>query len=130
MRETAIVGAGSWGTALAALWSADSRPICLWGNDRERIARVQSSRENVDYLPGIHLAENVRATPDLDCCGRAELIVFVAPSIALRAIATRVCEAGVRDDAAMLSCTKGIEHGSGMRMSEILREIFPSNPIA
>ena len=130
MKRTVIIGAGNWGTALAAIWAKDGRPISLWGNNAGRIARVQETRENVDYLPGVRLPKNIRATHDLGECKDADLIVFVTPSIALREIATRVRDAGVRDSIKLLSCTKGIEHGSGMRMSEILSELFPSNPIA
>ena len=130
MKQTVIIGAGSWGTALAALWAKDGRPISLWGNNADRISRVQSSRENTEYLPGVQLAENIRAMHELTECKEAELIVFVTPSIVLREIATRVRDTGVSDNAVLLSCTKGIEHGSGMRMSEILSTLFPSNPVA
>jgi len=131
MKHTVIIGAGSWGTALAALWAKDGRPIALWGNTADRIARVQETRENIDYLPGIQLPGSVHATHDLNDCKDADLIVFVTPSMALREIAARVRDAGVRGSGTLLlSCTKGIEHGSGMRMSEILSETLPSNPIA
>ena len=130
MKRTFIIGAGSWGTALAALWAKDGRPIALWGNNPDRIARMEQTRENTDYLPGVRLSENVCATHDLGDCKGADLIVFVTPSMALRNIAARVREAGVRESGTLLlSCTKGIEHGSGMRMSEVLSEIFPSIPI-
>ena len=130
MKRTVIIGAGSWGTALAALWAKDGRPISIWGNNPDRIARVQEIRENADYLPGLRLPNNVSATPSLDDCTEADLIVFVTPSTALREIATRVRNSGAKNNIMLLSCTKGIEHGSGMRMSEILSEIFPANPIA
>lgn len=131
MKRTVIVGAGSWGTALAALWAKDGRSISLWGNNAQRIARLQKTRENADYLPGVPLPENVRATHELEDCQNADLIVFVTPSMAFRDTAARVREASVKESSAiLLSCTKGIEHGSGMRMSEVLSEIFPSNPIA
>jgi glycerol-3-phosphate dehydrogenase (NAD(P)+) len=130
MKRTIIIGAGSWGTALAALWAKDGRPISLWGNNAERISRAQSSRENTEYLPGVQLPQNIRATHELTDCTEADLIVLVTPSTALREIATRVRDTGVSDNAVLLSCTKGIEHGSGMRMSEILSTLFPSNPVA
>jgi glycerol-3-phosphate dehydrogenase (NAD(P)+) len=130
MKRTAIIGAGSWGTALAALWAKDGRAISLWGNNAERIAAIESSRENIAYLPGIKLPENVCATDKLDHVAPADLVVLVTPSMALRQIAERLRETGISENATLLSCTKGIEHGSGMRMSEILAEIFPSNTIA
>jgi glycerol-3-phosphate dehydrogenase (NAD(P)+) len=101
------------------------------GNNAQRIAQVQETRENADYLPGVPLPENVRATHELEDCQNAELIVFVTPSMAFRDTVTRVRDAGVKKSGTiLLSCTKGIEHGSGMRMSEVLSEIFPLNPIA
>ncbi len=131
MKRTVIIGAGSWGTALASLWAKDGRPISLWGNNAERIEGVQQTRENADYLPGVRLPENIRATHTLADCKDADLIVFVTPSVVLREISARVRDAGLKKSGALLlSCTKGIEHGSGMRMSEILSEIFPTNPIA
>jgi len=130
MKQTVIIGAGSWGTALAALWGKDGRRISLWGNNAVRISRVQSSRENTEYLPGVRLPDNISATHELSDCSEAELIVFVTPSTALREIATHVRNAGIKENAVLLSCTKGIEHGSGMRMSEILSALFPSNPVA
>jgi glycerol-3-phosphate dehydrogenase (NAD(P)+) len=131
MKRIGIIGAGGWGTALATLWAKDARPISLWGHSSERIARVQSLRENADYLPGVRLADNIRATPELSDCSQADIIVFVTPSVALRDIAARVHDIGVRNSGVLfLSCTKGIEHGSGMRMTEVLSSFFPSNPIA
>src|SRR5438309_4898054 len=125
MKQRVIIGAGSWGTALAALWGTDGWPISLWGNNAARISRVQSSRENTEYLPGVQLPDNIRATHELSDCREADLIVFVTPSIALREVATRVRDAGVKKSGTLLlSCTKGIEHGSGMRMSEILSVLF------
>ncbi len=84
MKQSVIIGAGSWGTALAALWGTDGRPISLWGNNAARISRIQSSRENTEYLPGIRLPDNLCATHELSDCSEADLIVFVTPSIALR----------------------------------------------
>jgi glycerol-3-phosphate dehydrogenase (NAD(P)+) len=130
MKETAIIGAGSWGTALAALWAKDGRAISFWGNSAERIAAIKSSRENKAYLPGMSLPKNVCATDKLSDIASADLIVLVTPSMALRHIAERLRETGIKENAILLSCTKGIEHGSGMRMSEILAEIFPGHVIA
>lgn len=128
--KTAILGAGGWGTALAALWARDGRPIVLWGHNPERIERLERSRENLDYLPGIKIPASVRATHDLAECRDADLIVFVTPSIALRGIAAQLRDVLANERVTVLSCTKGIEHGSGERMSEILQGVFPENTIA
>jgi glycerol-3-phosphate dehydrogenase (NAD(P)+) len=128
--EIAILGAGSWGTALAWLWGKNGRQISLWSHNIERVARVQETRENSDYLPGLKLPESVRVTSELRSCAGADLVVFVTPSTALREIAIRLQKVIGNVRPVFLSCAKGIEHGTGMRMSQILGEIFPTNKIA
>jgi glycerol-3-phosphate dehydrogenase (NAD(P)+) len=128
--KTAILGAGSWGTALAWIWGKDGRKISLWGNTRDRVARIQKTRENSDYMPGLTLPESVCVTSDLQDCADADLIVFVTPSGALRTIATRLRQVVGNRQAVFLSCTKGIEYGTGMRMSQILGEIFAARKIS
>lgn len=128
--NTAIIGAGGWGTALAGLWAKDGRQIVLWGHNADRVAQMQKTRENVDYLPGFQLPKSVHITSQLSGCADADLIVLATPSTALRNIAAHLAKMIVSKDAVLLSCTKGIEHGSGMRMTEILRETFPENNIA
>ncbi len=128
--KIAILGAGSWGTALAWLWAKHERRICLWGNSPDRVERVKRTRENSDYIPGLRLPDSVTVTHELRDCGEASLIVFVTPSTALREIATRLRDVAREGHSVLLSCTKGIEHGTGMRMSQILSEIFPRHELA
>lgn len=128
--NTAIIGAGGWGTALAGLWAKGDRKLVLWGHNAHRVERMQKTRENADYLPGFKLPELVHITSELNDCADADLIVLATPSIALRNIAVHLAKLIGSGDAVLLSCTKGIEHGSGMRMTEILRETFPENKIA
>ncbi len=130
MKRTAIIGLGGWGTALAFLWAKDGREITLWGNNSDRVGEAQTSRENSRYLPGIRLPANIKVTHELEAVASADLIVFVTPSTALRQIAERLRGSGVDTKSVFLSCTKGIEHGSGARMSSILADLFPQNPVA
>jgi glycerol-3-phosphate dehydrogenase (NAD(P)+) len=129
-KDIAILGAGGWGSALSVLWAKKGGDVLLWGHNSSRIDRLRATRENADYLPGIRLPESVDLTSDLKDCAAADLIVFVPPSTALRSIAMNLRELITNRSAILLSCTKGIEHGTGMRMSEILRELFPTHRIA
>jgi glycerol-3-phosphate dehydrogenase (NAD(P)+) len=129
-RRTAILGTGGWGTALALLWAKSDHEIILWGHTPERVSEISRTRKNPEYLPGAELPANVCLTSELADCAAAELIVFVTPSVALREVASALQQTRVSPTAILLSCTKGIEHGSGMRMSEILHEKFPGNPVA
>jgi glycerol-3-phosphate dehydrogenase (NAD(P)+) len=128
--KTAILGAGAWGTALAWLWGKDGRQISLWAHNVDRVRVMQKTRENSDHLPGLKLPESVEVTSELTNCARADLIVFVTPSTALREIAGRLRKVIGNAGAIFLSCTKGIEHRSGMRMSQILGEAFPEQRVA
>lgn len=125
----AIVGAGGWGTALAKLWSDGKIDIVLWGRDSARMEQLRATAENARYLPGVELPRQIRLTNDHAAMGNADIVVFVTPSTALRDISAQM-RLSIKRDAVLLSCTKGIEHGSGLRMSEILRESFPQHPVA
>ena len=128
-KRTAILGAGSWGTALAVLWAKGGHEIVLWGHDPGRVRRLRAIRENADYLPNVKLPASITVTSDIANCAGADLVVFVTPSIAVRSVAESI-RPHLSAEAVLLSCTKGIEHGTGMRMSEILVELFPSHTVA
>ena len=130
LERIAVIGAGGWGTALSVIWARQGRAILLWGKNRSRIGELEKSRQNNAYLPGIDLPQAIGLTSDIRSCAEADLIVFVTPSTALRETATRLAETKINTSAVLLSCVKGIEHGTGKRMSEILAEIFPQHPIA
>lgn len=101
----------------------------MWGHNPERAARVQAARENVDYLPGVPLPPSLTVTSELRACAGADLMVFVTPSLAVRSVAEEL-RPFLRSEAVLLSCTKGIEHGTGLRMTEILEETLPGHTVA
>jgi glycerol-3-phosphate dehydrogenase (NAD(P)+) len=125
-----VIGAGSWGTALALLLHGNGLPVTIWGNNAPHIAEMRETQENKAYLPGVALPATLGLTDNLeDLCG-CDLLLLVTPSKAVREVASRLFAAQPRKDAVLLSCTKGVERGSGLRMSEILAEYFPENPVA
>ena len=109
----AVLGAGSWGTALAALIARHGCPTVLWGRDAATISAIDGRHENPRYLPGIPLPETLRATTDLaTALAGCDLVLVVVPSHAfaetLRQLAPlRPAHAGVA------WATKGFEPGSG-----------------
>jgi len=125
-----ILGAGGFGTALALVLHENRLPIALWGHDPRQIAALREQRENVAYLPGVPLPESWGYTSTLDDLAGCDLLVLVTPSKATREVAARLSTVALRDDAVLLSCTKGVERGSGKRMSEILAEFFPRHALA
>ncbi|MEP6708999.1 MAG: NAD(P)H-dependent glycerol-3-phosphate dehydrogenase [Verrucomicrobiota bacterium] len=130
IESTAIIGSGGWGTALAALWARQGNTVTLWGHTPDRVRQIAATRQNADYLSDVELPFSIRVTSELRDCVEADLIVFVTPSKALRTVAAQLQPLVKNFASVMLSCTKGIEHGSGLRMSEIVAEYFPRNSIA
>ena len=81
MTSIAVVGAGSWGTALSALLSKKGHDVCLWAFEPEVAEQITQNRENGSYLSGIELPENLRSTADLATALQgAEVVVSVSPA--------------------------------------------------
>jgi glycerol-3-phosphate dehydrogenase (NAD(P)+) len=130
METIAVLGAGSWGTALAVHLSRLGHDVRLWGRDPELVGRLTAERENRDYLPGVGL-ERVDVTGSVEIAADgATLVVVAVPSQGLRAVAHRAVGAAPLA-VPFVSTTKGLEHGTLYRMSQVLAdEAGPGRPIA
>ena len=128
--SAAILGAGSLGTALAKLLTPKLSPIILVSNEASCADGINRDHHNPKYLTDITLAEHIRATTDHREAVGHPLVLFAVPTLAIRSEAEKLKAAGIPNDVPLLTCAKGIERNTGERMSEILREIFPHNPIA
>ena len=128
--KISVLGVGGWGTALSVLWAKKGHEVLLWGNNAARVDGLRKNRENATYLPGIRIPDQICLTSNLRECADADLIVFIIPSTALREVAHRLSKFNLKTGSVLLSCTKGIERGTGRRMSEILAEVFPQHAIA
>lgn len=102
----------------------------LWGHNAQRAESLRRTRVNEAYLPQVRLPDSVHVTGDLRECANADLIVFVTPSVAMREIALQLRGVQPNMRAPLLSCTKGLEHVTGMRMSEIIAQILPQHQVA
>ncbi len=128
--SAAIIGSGSFGTAMAKLLGSKLGAIQLIGRDPEIAAAINSTHRNPHYLDGIRLNETIRASCDLADAVPHPLIIFAVPTSATRTTARQLADASIPAGTVLLSCAKGIEKGSGDRLSQVLRETFPKNPIA
>src|SRR5690348_12367600 len=129
--KVAVLGAGSWGTALAALIARHGHATTLWGRDAEVAAAINARHENPHYLPGIALPAELRATTDLaDAMSAAGLVLVVVPSHAFTA--TLHALAPLRPaDAGVAWATKGFEPGSGRFLHEVAADTLgPGVPLA
>jgi glycerol-3-phosphate dehydrogenase (NAD(P)+) len=122
--RVAVIGAGSWGTAVACLVGA-MHPTSLWVRSPELAATMHATRENGTYLPGIQLPEGLRATPSLGEALEGAAIAFMAvPSHGFRAVLADM-EPLAGHLEAIVSLAKGIEIGSNLRMSQVVAEVLP-----
>lgn len=131
LQSAIVLGAGSWGTALASLLHERGLKVQFWGRDAALMQEIRETRRNSRYLPGLHLDQDVVVTSDLATLTAADMLVFVVPSKGIRETAQIVAGTGLHTHAKVLvSCAKGIELHTGKRMSEILAELLPGAPCA
>jgi glycerol-3-phosphate dehydrogenase (NAD(P)+) len=126
MSTIAVLGAGSWGTALAKTLAERDHTVALWSRGAELSARLASERENAGYLPGVKLPENIRPTHELASALRGATTVYVVvPSHGLREVMTQALP-WLPKHGAIISATKGIENASLLLMTQVLEQLLPS----
>ena len=126
----AVLGGGSWGTALAAHLRRAGHPVRLWLRDAATADEINRARRNAAYLPGIDLPADLEATSDLArAVGRADTVFVVIPSEFCRGV-YRQLRAHAAPSSVIVSCTKGIEIDSLRRMTEVATEEAPGRALA
>ena len=127
MKRIAIIGAGSWGTALAVVAARAGHNVCLWSRNSEVISSINERRVNSRYLTSTSIPEAVTATGDIDAAlSETSIVLLAAPSHAAREVLTAM-SSGLDEAAIVVSVAKGIEIETGRRISEIAREVL-GNP--
>ena len=129
-QSVAVIGAGSWGTALAVLLARNGHPVSLWGRDTGHIANLSKDRCNQRYLPGAYFPDNLAVTSDLDCAVRDScILLIVVPSHAFRDLLHKLRHKSGSPQIAW--ATKGLECHSGTMLHEVVEEILgPDTPAA
>jgi glycerol-3-phosphate dehydrogenase (NAD(P)+) len=125
MSRIAIIGAGAWGTGLATvLGRKKTHSVRLWANEPDVCASIEQRHVNERFLPGFTLPDSVQATSDLfRAVEEAEIVVSVMPSQHCRAIFERIAPA-LRAEMLFVSCTKGLEDETLLRMSEVIADVL------
>ena len=125
--KTTVLGAGSWGTALAKLLADQGYPTRLWARREPMAEAIQNDHENRAYLPGFSLPDTLETTSDLGYALQdSELIVSVVPTHGLREVLQDAVPL-IGTEAPIVSATKGIEVDSLMLVSEIFEDILPES---
>jgi len=125
-----VIGGGSWGTALSVVLACRFETVRLWVYEDDLAARMQSTRENDVYLPGILLPSNVEPTASLEAAlAGSRMVLTVMPSHHVRRLAASMLPF-LASDTLFVSATKGIENNSLLRMSQVLQEVTGSSRVA
>jgi glycerol-3-phosphate dehydrogenase (NAD(P)+) len=126
--SAAVMGAGMWGTTFAQVLCDAGTPAVLWGRRPELTEAINQRHENPGYLPGITLTSALRATPDpAVALGGADVVVLAVPAQTLRHNLAGWA-ALLPPGALLVSLMKGIEHGTRLRMSEVIAEVTGAGP--
>ncbi|HEX7667186.1 MAG TPA: NAD(P)H-dependent glycerol-3-phosphate dehydrogenase [Polyangiaceae bacterium] len=127
MSKVAVLGSGSWGTALAKVLAEKGDDTRLWTRRPDLAVQVNTTHVNEKYLPGARLPDTLTATTDMkDALEGASMVVFVAPSHATREVA-RAAAPFIPENASIVSATKGIENESLNFVDEILEAELPAH---
>ena len=123
MKRIAIIGAGSWGTALAVVAARAGHEVSIWSRNATVVDSINREHLNSNYLTGTPILDSVRATQEIpDAVDRAELVILAAPSHATRGL-LGVITKSLRPGMIIVSATKGIEIETGRRISEIVSDV-------
>jgi len=130
MKNLAVIGAGSWGTALSIVLSQRFETVRLWTREEAVAVRIGATRENAEYLPGFRLPSNIVASSSLaETVQDADLVLGVMPSQYSRGIYLQLRE-HLHPGISVLSATKGLEKSSLKRISQVIHETLPNADVA
>lgn len=127
--KVTFIGGGSFGTALSILLSKKGVTVSVWDKNLEVIEDINVKRENLKYLPKVAIPSNVKAYENLDeALLGSEAVVLAVPSHAIRDV-SRKLRPLIRENQIVVSIAKGIEESTQKRLSEVIEEEIPNNPI-
>lgn len=122
MKKACVLGAGSWGTALAMVLSENSENVSLWTKCKNQVKEINEERTNSKYLKGIKVPENIYCTVDIeDAVNDSEIIVLAVPSQAIRSVSKELKEC-LKENQIVVNVAKGLEKETGLRMSQVVIE--------
>lgn len=128
MATVTILGAGNWGTTLALLLHKKEHKVKLWEFYPERASRLNDLRENREFLPGFAIPDVIEITSDIyESIAQSEILIFALPSGAVRDVARKIGQKA--SSVLLLNVSKGLEHDTLLRMSQVLSEEIPGGKV-
>jgi glycerol-3-phosphate dehydrogenase (NAD(P)+) len=121
-----VIGGGAWGTALAQVAAAGGRESLIWALEDDVVEAINTRHENSVYLPGLLLANGVRATSDLTDLTDCDALLAVTPAQHTRSVLAQLPDC----DKPLVLCSKGIEEASGLLLHQVAHEVCPDAQVA
>ncbi len=129
MAKINVIGSGSWGTAVAVMLAENGHKVLLWSYFETESAELSRCRENKHFLPGIKIPDSIDFTSDISKCGEADIIIIAVPSHAVRNTASSLAPY-TKDGQIILNISKGLEEGTHLTLSQVLKEELPNCEIS
>lgn len=121
--KIAVIGAGSWGTALAMVLASKGYVVPFWGHNEEHLEGIREYRENKRYLPGLCLHNNIIPTSSLtDAVFECDVVCMVVPSHGFRAVYEQLVSS-IKENSCVVSAVKGIENDTLMTMTQVMEDV-------
>lgn len=124
-RKITVLGAGSWGSALAIHLAKNKHPVTLWGREPQEMSMISQAGENNQYLPGIKFPPSLRATSSLaEAISDVDDVLIATPSRAFRSILQAISQIGFQSESGISWASKGLEQGSNKLLHQVVYEEF------
>ena len=128
MEKVCVLGTGSWGSALGLTLAKKGYEVTMWTLSEEQAKKINSTKENIDYLPGVLFPNNIVVTTSLEeAVLDSSVIVLAVPSQAVRSVCNQI-KPFIKDEQIIVDVAKGLEKGTGLRLSEVAKDELPNNP--
>jgi glycerol-3-phosphate dehydrogenase (NAD(P)+) len=128
MQRIGVIGAGAWGTALAAMARRAGRDVSLWARESEVVESINTRHVNDLFLPDVSLDAGIRATSEYAETVAADLVLLVAPAQHLRSVCAELAPHWSANVPVVI-CAKGIERGTNALMTQVVAETLPAAPV-
>ena len=128
MEKMCVIGAGSWGSALALSLYKNGHDVHMWTRDVEQVEEINDTRENSKFLPGIIFPDDLIVSNHLEeVIKNSKIVVLAVPSQAVRSVCRKI-KSFINNNQIIVDVAKGLEKGTGLRLSEVVKEELPDNP--
>lgn len=128
MQKMCVIGAGSWGSALALSLHKNNHQVFMWTRDVDQVEEIRDTKENSKFLPGVIFPDDLIVSNDLEeVIKDSEVVVLAVPSQAVRSVSKQI-KPFIKENQILVDVAKGLEKGTGLRLSDVVKEELPNNP--